>query len=176
MKELALLRHAKSAWDNPRLDDHYRPLAPRGQAACRAMARHWRETGYRPDLVLCSTALRARETWQRISAALGDTGCELRYEPKLYLVGAAGVLKIVRKLGDVPATRLLVVGHNPDFQMLASELVRITDPDMARRIDRKFPTAAFMRFEVDIGPWSELDAGRVSNARLVTPRDLTVDS
>jgi phosphohistidine phosphatase len=71
MKRLYLLRHAKSSWKDASLPDHDRPLAGRGRRAAKAIARHLRDQGIEPELVLCSSARRARETFERIEPALG---------------------------------------------------------------------------------------------------------
>ena len=70
MLRLWLLRHAKSAWDDPALDDFARPLSARGKKACRALARHMGERAIYPDLVLCSPATRTRQTWERLEKLL----------------------------------------------------------------------------------------------------------
>src|SRR5688500_5539813 len=71
MKRVYLLRHAKSSWKHPELPDHDRPLAARGRRAAKAIVRHMRAQEFVPELVLCSTARRARETPERIEPALG---------------------------------------------------------------------------------------------------------
>jgi phosphohistidine phosphatase len=79
MKRLYLLRHAKSSWDDAGLDDHDRPLAPRGERAGATIERHAREAGVRPGLVICSTAVRARQTLALVAGGLGPrTGGRLR--------------------------------------------------------------------------------------------------
>src|SRR5687768_4960118 len=70
MKHLYLLRHAKSSWKQRGLPDHDRPLAGRGRHAATAIADHMRDQGIEPELVLCSTARRARETLERIEPVL----------------------------------------------------------------------------------------------------------
>ncbi len=94
---LYLLRHAKSSWEFFDLPDHDRPLAPRGERAAKAMAQHLREQGIAPEVVLCSTATRARETLERV-------GLEGVLEPGLYGASAATLLKRVqeaeRGIGD----------------------------------------------------------------------------
>ncbi|NIP89767.1 MAG: histidine phosphatase family protein, partial [Gammaproteobacteria bacterium] len=72
MKTLLLLRHAKSSWDDPSLEDFDRPLAPRGEKAAPVMAAYLASKGLRPDLVLCSPAARARQTWALVAQSLGD--------------------------------------------------------------------------------------------------------
>src|SRR5215831_14982212 len=80
---LYLLRHAKSSWDDPALADHDRPLAPRGRRNGAALAEHVTREGIAPDLVLCSTALRARETLALLLPALGGEA-EIQLEDELY--------------------------------------------------------------------------------------------
>ena len=70
MKSLYVVRHGKSAWDDPHLTDFDRPLAPRGRKAAPRIAEYMREHGYVPDLVLCSAACRARQTWERMAPVL----------------------------------------------------------------------------------------------------------
>ena len=70
MRTLYLLRHAKSSWDDPKLDDFERPLAPRGIKACKLMAAHIRKSGIAPDLILCSPAIRACTPFSAIVISL----------------------------------------------------------------------------------------------------------
>ncbi|MEO0763161.1 MAG: histidine phosphatase family protein, partial [Pseudomonadota bacterium] len=72
MKTVILLRHAKSSWSDPELEDHERPLNKRGKAAAPLMGDWLERSGYRPDLVLCSPAKRTRQTLRRIAAAMPD--------------------------------------------------------------------------------------------------------
>jgi phosphohistidine phosphatase len=83
VKRLLLLRHAKSSWDDPDLDDHDRPLAKRGRRASQTIAKHLSRESVTAELVLCSSAQRARETLERIAPALGD-GVDVQIEPELY--------------------------------------------------------------------------------------------
>src|SRR5258708_4362712 len=83
VRTLYLLRHAKSSWTDPSLSDHERPLAPRGRRAAMRVARYANTEGIRPDLVLSSSALRARETLEVLRPALGP-GAELRIDDDLY--------------------------------------------------------------------------------------------
>ena len=72
MRYLHVLRHAKSSWDDPGLEDHERPLAPRGRKAGKRLAKHLRREGIQPELVLCSSSRRTRETLELIRSVLGD--------------------------------------------------------------------------------------------------------
>jgi phosphohistidine phosphatase len=120
VRHLYLLRHAKSNWDDPSMDDHDRPLAPRGRKAMRAMARHIRKADVRPELILCSSAARARQTLDRVLPALPDT-TPFEVEDALYTFDADDLLARLRR---VPATvgSVMVVGHNPALQDLTLRL------------------------------------------------------
>src|SRR4051812_39989914 len=98
MKRLYVLRHAKSSWDDPALADHDRPLNKRGRAAAKTIARHLRKEGIEPELVLCSTARRARETLERIEPALGRRA--VRVERELYGAGARALHERVHEVSD----------------------------------------------------------------------------
>jgi phosphohistidine phosphatase SixA len=109
-RRLYLLRHAKSSWKDERLADHDRPLAGRGKRAAKAIAGHLRKQGIEPELVLCSTATRARETLAGIRAVLGDG--EVRLERELYRAGP-GVLLARLHAGPEAVGSVMVIGHNP---------------------------------------------------------------
>src|SRR5262245_29261662 len=122
MLRLWLLRHAKSAWDDPELDDFARPLSPRGKKACRALARHMAERGLQPDLVLCSPATRTRQTWERLEKRLtldrppripGDP--LTRFEPSLYMAESPILLSLVRA-APTAIRELMLIGHNPGLE------------------------------------------------------------
>jgi phosphohistidine phosphatase len=163
VKRLHLLRHAKSSWDDPELVDHERPLAPRGERACLRIAEHIRREGIAPELVLCSTALRARQTLAALLPVLeGDV--QIRLEDGLY---GAGVDQIVARLRDVDEAvgSVLMVGHNPTLHALALALTRRDDT-----LER-FPTGALASMTVGV-PWSELDEGVAELESFVVPREL----
>ena len=169
-KQLFILRHAKSSWDNPGLEDHQRPLAPRGQHACTIMAEHLRTNAIKPELVLCSSARRTRETLDGVA----PTGEHL-IEPQLYSASAEDVLGRLRQLpGDISS--VMVIGHNPTLQMLVLRLAR-RDGDGAVRsaVERKFPTGALatLTFECD---WAELAAGTAHLTEFLTPKGLSATS
>ena len=120
-RRLYLLRHAKSSWKNEGLADHDRPLARRGRRAASAIGRHLREQRVAPELVLCSTARRARETLERIEPELGSGA--IRAEPELY---GAPALDLLARLHEIaPSVRsVMVIGHNPGLEQLALRVAR----------------------------------------------------
>lgn len=169
MKTLLLLRHAKSSWDDPELDDSERPLAPRGEKMAPKMGRILRrEVGW-PDLVLCSSATRARQTWER-AAGVSRNGVPTRTMAELYLATPEQLLATLRQAPD-NAKRLLLVGHNPGLAQLAGQLCGAGEADALHRMAEKFPTAALAEIRLNIGRWAEIAPGRGRLARFVTPRD-----
>ncbi len=168
MRTLQLLRHAKSSWDDPGLDDRDRPLNDRGRTAAALTGARLRAADAAPQLILCSTAVRARETCERLIAAL-DAPPSCRYDDRLYLASGRRILDLVRTLDDAPP-RVMVIGHNPGLQMLASALGVAADPKGAVRLRRKFPTAALAEFDFAASGWHDLDAAAVVAVRVTTPK------
>jgi phosphohistidine phosphatase len=164
-QRLYLLRHAKSSWTAPGLADHDRPLTSRGRRAAKAIGRHLRDQGIEPELVLCSSATRARETLERIG--VGQHGAHV--EPELYAAGAAALLA---RLHEVPAAvpSVMLIGHNPGLQELALLLSR-SSPGV-RELEAKFPTAALATLTLPGPGWSTLDRGTAELIDFVRPRDL----
>lgn len=165
-KRLFLLRHAKSSWDDPELEDHDRPLAPRGQRAAKAMAEHLGRERVAPATVLCSSARRARETLERIAPALGDT--RVLIEPELYPASASVLLERLHRMPEATASAMLV-GHNPAVQELALTLAGRGAGRAA--IEGKYPTAGLVTLGFE-GSWSELEAGAAELIGFVTPKSL----
>lgn len=165
-RDLFLLRHAKSSWDDPLLDDFDRGLTNRGRKAARLISRWFSENEVQPDLILCSNAVRARETLDLIQPAFGpDTIVKL--EKSLYLASADELLDRLHRIDDrIPS--VLVIGHNPGLQELAMLLV----PRHARRpIEEKFPTAAIAWLRLS-GPWSALRPSANDLVAYKRPADL----
>jgi phosphohistidine phosphatase len=168
-KQLFVLRHAKSSWDDPGLDDHERPLAPRGRRAVKLLARHLRDERIEPALVLCSSARRTQETL----AGVDPTG-EVAIERALFHADADRLLERLRRVpAETPS--VMVIGHNPTLQMLVLRLTGAhgdarLEGDLAE-VARKFPTAALATLSFESG-WSDLGPGGARLTALVRPRDL----
>lgn len=176
-----LFRHAKSAWPED-VPDHDRPLARRGRRDAPAMGRWLRDAGYRPDQVLCSTARRARQTWQLAQPPLG-TAPPAVFDARVYQAPAARLLRLIRQ-APIAASTLLVLGHDPGIPDLAVLLAAATPPGhadagttagppspMLDSMRAKFPTAAIAVFECT-GSWDQLGPGLARLARFITPRQL----
>ena len=143
-RQLILLRHAKSSWNQPDRSDHDRPLNARGRRQAPQVGAWLQEEDCLPDLVLCSSALRARETLAGVAGAV-DWDAQVRIEPDLYGAEPEAVLELVAWLGD-QAGCVLVLGHNPGLSLLAS---RLAGREIALR------TACLARFSVSVA-WPQL--------------------
>ena len=172
MRQLLLLRHAKSSWDDPQLSDHARPLNLRGRHAAAAMAKEMRRLGLLPDTVLVSSARRTLQTL----AALEPWDDPPRIEPMdaLYLAPAADLLTVLQSA--TPAARcVLLVGHNPGLHNLAMILAgahAVTNDAHMRRLAHGYPSGALSEFSVAV-PWNELGANSARLTRFLLPSDLT---
>ncbi|WP_320784450.1 histidine phosphatase family protein [Streptomyces sp. CRN 30] len=166
-RRLVVLRHAKSAWPEG-VADHDRPLAARGRRDAPAAGRVLAGAGHLPDLVLCSTALRARATWE-LASAQWDAPPPVRHEGRLYGADAAGLLDVVRAVSD-EIRALLVVGHNPGLEELVLLLAGGGSGDALERIGVKFPTSALAVLEWRGADWGELGPGSALLTSVTVPR------
>jgi len=155
-RDLLLVRHAKSAWDDPSLDDHDRPLAPRGKKAVRRMRAYLTQTEYRPDVVLCSSSRRTVDTLDGIRAALPKR-VRVEVADELYLADADTWLERLHRLENKDRCAMFV-GHNPGLADLASLLVGSGDAGLRAQLAIKFPTGALVALSFD-GAWADFDAG-----------------
>lgn len=163
-RRLVLLRHAKSAYPSG-VADHDRPLAPRGVREA-ALAGDWLRANLPAiDLVLCSTATRARQTLTR-------TGLDapVRYVDRLYDASPATVTNEINGVADEIST-LLVVGHEPAISAVAIGLAGAddTNTEAAERMSEKFPTSALAVLEVHCR-WQEVESGAAALVRFHIPR------
>jgi len=166
-KRLFLLRHAKSSWDDPGLDDHERPLAPRGRRAVEVLGEHLRDNDIHPALVLCSSSRRTRETLDGVAP-----GGETLIEAELYHADAEQLLERLRQVSD-DVESVMVIGHNPTMQITALRLsdANGSDGDGSHRaqISQKFPTGALATLSFDCR-WSELGPGCARLVDYVQPK------
>lgn len=160
MKTLILVRHAKSSWDHPGLDDHERPLSERGLRDAPRMGRRLADRGLAPDVVLSSTAVRALTTAELMAEAIGVERDRIVADERLYATSAAGLLEVIGELDSSVQTGM-VVGHNPEMTSLAQ---RFTDEI------GHLPTCAVVEFRFDADAWDELDEGLVRDVHVEAPR------
>jgi len=173
VKTVLLLRHAKSAWSDPRLDDHDRPLSQRGERAAKAMADHIARRGPRPDLILCSTALRTRQTLAPLIERLDSPAPPIALERALYLASEDVLLAHLRAVADGVST-VLLIGHNEGIWRLAEALAGSGPPEALAALGEKFPTGALAVLRAPDRPWRELAPGSTRLVVFVRPRDLAV--
>lgn len=159
MKTLLLMRHAKSDWEANYERDHERPLNDRGVRSARAMGGVISRDDLTPDLVVTSTAVRARTTAE-LAAEAGGWSCEVRLDQRLYSSGADGVVQVAGE--SPPVDTLMLVGHQPTWSILVSVL-------SGGRVDMKTATVAVIDFEIEA--WAELASTQGSLQRVIHARD-----
>jgi len=172
MRQLLLLRHAKSSWESSTLPDYDRPLEQRGRLAAASMRRAMQGLGLQPDLVLVSSARRTLQTLEALEP--WDEMPLIEPMDGLYLAGPEQLLKIVRGTPDLVRS-VLVVGHNPGLHEFAVTLVgahgmTLADEN-ARRLAAGYPSGALAEFTVAV-PWQRLGEGTGRLVRFVSPKDL----
>jgi len=166
-RQLFILRHAKSSWNDPALEDRERPLAPRGRQAVKLLAEHVSASAIRPEQVLVSPARRARETLEGVAPA-----GEIIVEPELYGATAKSLLERLTRVPDDIGS-VMLIGHNPAMQALVLELAdsSSSDPALVGTLSHKFPTGALATLELETS-WGDLCPGRAVLTGLVRPKDL----
>ena len=170
MLTLSLLRHAKSSWKNPTLADRDRPLATRGETDAPVMGKAMAERGIDPDLVLCSSARRTRDTLALVLP-------ELKVEPKvvyddaLYHATPAEMLDMLHAI-QPGANRVMLVGHNPEIQSFALDLVGSGPKHYRDRLREKYPTAGLAVINFASGLWSSVTVNSGTLTLFLTPREL----
>jgi phosphohistidine phosphatase len=159
-RTLVILRHAKAA--NPQESaDIDRPLTSRGHADAAAAGVWLSHQPYAPDLVLCSPARRARETWHGVAIALSRAP-QVQYDDKIYNASAGDLLQVVSE-ADPDAGAVLLIGHNPGL----SELSSLLDPDNADPDGLRTAGLAVHTAPVD---WNELGPGTAALSTVHTAR------
>lgn len=173
MKTLSLLRHAKSAWDDPGRSDFDRPLNARGRRAARTIGRELRAQGLGFDAVVASPAARVVETLDDVGEGYGS---QIRpvYDERVYLASPATLLELVRAADDA-VDRLLVVGHNPGLERLAMLLTRDDGNGLRAEMAEKYPTGTLAEIRFEAKSWRDIAAGTGRLARFIRPRDITAE-
>ena len=159
MKTLLILRHAKSSWRDTSLDDHDRPLNERGRRDAPRRGQLLLEESLLPDLILCSTAARARRTAEIVVEASGAK-CEMRFSRDFYHADSETWIEALQGVSE-SHNRVMVVGHNPGLELLLESLTGC---------DERLPTAALACITFDIDTWPSCTFGKL--LELWRPRDL----
>ncbi len=164
-----LLRHAKSSWDEPELLDQERPLAKRGRKAVVLLREHIQESGVAPELVLCSSAVRAVQTLEGVRDGL-PPGTPVEIEDGLYAASAGSLLGRLRRMPEDLGS-VMLVAHNPGIEDLAAELIGDGDPDERAALEAKYPTGGFATLAFE-GAWPELGPDAATLEAFAVPRRL----
>lgn len=165
MARLLLFRHAKALRDDPALPDFDRPLAARGERDAEHMGERLNARGLVPERVLCSTALRTRQTLVLASGGW-PAGFATEFRDDLYNTGAADYLDIIATQGE-PAATLMLVGHNPMIEAAMQLLLGAA----AAGPGAKFSTAAVAVIEIELISWRAITAGSGRLAMFLRPGD-----
>ncbi|HUL12986.1 MAG TPA: histidine phosphatase family protein [Methylococcaceae bacterium] len=150
MKNLILIRHAKSSWDDAALSDLERPLNKRGKRDAPLMGRLLKQKGLLPDLILASPAKRSRKTAIKIAGEVSYPKDKIATRKAIYLQGVPGLIELIGGLAD-DHNRVFLIGHNPDLTDLAN---RLTGSNIAN-----IPTCGLVSIEFSVASWREIHEG-----------------
>ena len=171
MKTLFLLRHAKSSWNDPNLQDFDRPLNARGRRAAELIGTYIREHEVSPELVMSSPAVRARETIEIILKNV-KLPAELRFDQRIYEASPLVLIEVISQF-DEDKSSVLLVGHNPGMEDLVFDIVPDDGNSPLRDVVwEKYPTGALARIELDIASWADIDRNTGRLTHFIRPRDL----
>lgn len=162
MRRLVLMRHAKSSWDDPRMEDHDRPLSGRGKRSAKALGNWLRAENIFVDQALVSSSTRTRETFRRLNIE-----CDRIFLDRLYHAGSADMMSVLK---GATGQTVLMLGHNPGIAWFARDIVAKA-PDHPRFDD--YPTCATLVATFDIDAWSGLSPRQGQVDAFVIPRELT---
>ena len=147
MRTVVLVRHAKSSWTHPELDDFDRPLNDRGKRDAPEMADRLIKKGIPIDLLVSSPARRARKTAFYFAEAYGKTKADVQMVPELYHAHAEQIIEVIRGLPDT-CSSAVIFGHNPGITEVANSLSHV-------KIDH-FPTCAMYAIRSEVSSWRAL--------------------
>jgi phosphohistidine phosphatase len=173
MLTLSLLRHAKSSWSDARLKDFERPLNERGERDAPRIGAYMARRGLAPDLVLCSPAVRARQTLGLVLPCFRRAPSVV-YEQDVYLASAATLLKLVHQVTD-KVRHAMIVGHDPGMHSLALELAGRGSKEDLQALEEKLPTGGLAVIVLDAGAWPDVQPGEGRLQIFMTPKRLRTD-
>ncbi len=146
-KQLTLIRHAKSSWDNASLSDHARNLNNRGRRDAARMGEALRERGISFDLILCSSAKRARETLALLREQLEIEDDAITCLDDLYCASVPTLVELIQQV-DNGKNNIAIIAHNPGLEDLAAMLSDESEP---------FITCTVMQIEFEMDNWKQVD-------------------
>ncbi|HEY8294403.1 MAG: histidine phosphatase family protein [Actinomycetota bacterium] len=168
VKRLVLMRHSKASYPHG-VADHDRPLAQRGHTEAPLAGKWLLDNDVVPDFILCSSALRARQSCTWVCQQLGDKAPTPKLEDRLYNATASEILSVINHLPETVRT-LLVISHLPGLQDLGLRLAsRDSDEDAYTNLAMSYPTSALVVFEHH-QTWAELDGQDARATAFAIPR------
>lgn len=171
MVTLALLRHAKSSWGDPGVADFDRPLNERGRLAAPLMGKVISDLKLVPDLILCSSAMRTRQTLDLLLPELMPwPSRRIRHLEEIYHGSPLRMLELIHEASPHAST-ILLVGHNPGLHVLAVSLVGSGESIARERLSRKYPTAALAVLDFEGSKWSNVAPEMGCLRSFITPKD-----
>ncbi len=174
MLTLTMLRHAKSSWGDPLLRDKDRPLNARGKTQARQIGSHLTQQGITPDLIICSTAKRARQTLKQVSKNW-QTDAETIFEDRLYLASTGTIISLLASIGT-NASHIMIIGHNPGFHKLAYTLAKTGNKDDLATLGERYPTATLCVIKSKAIEWQHIDDGTGELVLFTSPKSLNLNS
>ena len=148
------MRHAKSSWAIPGARDFDRELNERGLSDLEKMSGAIREKKIFPELILCSSSQRTRQTLNGIREALNEEP-EIQFLEALYSGGMQDYIDAIRSVEN--KSPIMTIGHNPMSGSLANALANDGDEVAMQVIAQKYPTSAIAVIEFDIAEWRDLE-------------------
>jgi phosphohistidine phosphatase len=170
MRRLLLMRHAKAAKQGPTGKDRDRPLEPRGRSDAEEIGAYLRRHALVPDLALVSTAVRARETWDHVSADWPPVAVEHRDD--LYNADPSDLLAVVRAAAALDPQRMLVLAHNPGLHEFALALSQNVHTPAGAALADHLPTGAVAIIDFTVRSWSDVSFRRGRLDSFVSPKQL----
>ncbi|HJU92200.1 MAG TPA: histidine phosphatase family protein [Pyrinomonadaceae bacterium] len=161
MRTLYLLRHAKSSWKDATLPDYDRPLKDRGRKAAKRIGKYIAAEKLNNPLVVCSPAVRARETAE-IVLKHAHLPVEVRYEERIYEASLRDLVQVVSEIPD-DKPLVILIGHNPGFEELLAYLTGE---------GRRMPTCALAKIKFEVESWKDIKEDQGALDWFVTPKEL----
>lgn len=164
MKTIYLLRHAKSSWKDESLSDIERPLNGRGKKAADTMGAFLKREKIQVDLVLSSSAVRARQTTERVLVS-ANIVTDVRFDERIYEAGVQRLVEIVRQIEN-GKKNVVLVGHNPGFEELLEWLTGTIE---------RMQTGALAKIGLKTSSWNSVSEKSGTLEWIVRPRQLPKD-
>ena len=169
MKHLYLLRHAKSSWDDPSLNDYERPLSKRGEHNCNKIETFLSQKKIIPDISYVSSARRTVDTFNLVLGKTLKTGSKVVFSKKLYLCDEIYLFGLIKKTEN-NYSNILIVNHEPTIRNLTMDLSAPSQDEKYLNIKNKFPTGSLAILKSDLKDWNELKYNSFKVTDFIRPR------